>query len=54
MQKGHKLEYLLALDFYQKALMTASLRIELEKENEREELRSKLLKDEKGYPVITF
>ena len=44
-QKGFTLEYLYNLNFYSKQFMTASLDIELSKENKRKEIQDKLLKD---------
>lgn len=54
LQKGITPEQIDNLDYLTKQFYAASMDIELSKQNEKEELRAKLLKDEKAYPTVTF
>ena len=54
LQKGITPETLDNLSYLQKEFFAASMEIELSQQNEREQLRTKLLKDKNAYPVVTF
>lgn len=54
LQKGYELEYLFDLGFYSKKFMTASMDIELDKENKRMQLQEQILKNSGGaLPVLS-
>lgn len=50
LKKGYKMEYLLALDFWTKEFMVASLDLELKESNEEREQKSELL--QKGVMAV--
>lgn len=54
LQKGITPEYIDSLNYLQKQFYIASLDIELAKENKRNELQVKALKDERAYAVVTL
>lgn len=54
LQKGVTTNHIDNLDYLTKQFYAASMDLELEQRNEKEELRAKLLKDEKAYPTVSF
>lgn len=54
LQKGITPETIDNLSYLQKEFFAASMDIELSQQNEREQLRVKLLKDQNAYPTVTF
>lgn len=54
LQKGITPETIDGLSYLQKEFFVASMDIELSQQNEREQLRAKLLKDQNAYPTVTF
>lgn len=53
-QKGFKPEYLANLGLFTRNLFVASMDLELEERNSNNKIRMELLKEQKGYAVVTF
>ena len=54
LQKGITPDVIDNLSYLQKEFFAASMDIELTQQNEREQLRAKLLKEQNAYPTVTF
>lgn len=54
LQKGITPEHIDSRDYLTKQFYAASMDIELSERNDKEEMRAKLLKDNKAYPTVSF